>query len=233
MEDLNSCALVLVDLQNDFLAKGGFYDRKEMYTKKVRQKQVNNEELKNLLSEPSSATEQGFKFRKPSLNKTIKNIQNVIGSAIKNEMLVVCLKAVYSHNYEIKPPIFRKNPDRLDYPCKPGTWGAEFIEPIKNLPFEIEIIEKHTFDGFFKTGLAEFLRSHKIRTVLIAGVETHICVLSTAQSASLNQFTTIILEDCVSSVRNDLAECALKIFHDGFGDVKLSTDIFPNLSVLN
>lgn len=231
MVDLNSCALVLVDLQNDFLAKGGFYDRKEKYIKKAQQGQVSFEEMKRLLSEPSLAPEHGFKLRKASFNRTVKNIQNVIKYAIENELAIVCLKAVYSHKYEIKPPIFRKNPDRLDYPCKRGTWGVQFIEPIKDLTSDMEVIEKHTFDGFFKTGLAEFLRIHKTRTVLLAGVETHICVLSTAQSASLNQFTTIILENCVASARDDLACWAFKIFQDGFGEVQLSTDIFANLSV--
>jgi len=132
MINLKTCAFLLVDMQNDFLAKGGYYDRKQKYLEQVRQ---------------------GY----------------------------------------------------------------------------LSIVEKHTFDGFFKTDLLQYLHEQRVNTILFAGVETHICVLTTALSASLNHFTTIILEDCVASARNDLAESALKIFQDGFADVKMSTDIFPEL----
>jgi len=235
MADFEGWALILVDMQNDFLAVGGYYDKKEKYEEQVCQGKLNPEEMRIRLGQQSSAPCEGFKVRVASLTTVVESICKVIARAQKEGMTIVYLRAAYDRKFEIKPRFLLANPAREHYPCKPQTWGAAFIDPINklilkqnNIPSET-VIEKHTFDGFFKTNLCKFLRTRRIHTVLVAGVETHICVLTTAQSASLNQFKTIILEDCVATARGDLAECALEIFRDGFGDTKLSTEIFPNL----
>lgn len=233
MVDFERWALILVDMQNDFLAKGGYYDRKEKYEEQVRQGTLSPEELTARLAQPSSIPRDGFTVRTASLTTIIDNVCRVIACAKREQMTVVYLKAVYGHEFDFKPR-FLADPDRKHYPCKPQTWGAAFVDPINKLIPEgttrrETVIEKHTFDGFFKTDLYEHLRTRRVHTVLVAGVETHICVLTTAQSASLNQFKTIILEDCVATAREDLAECALGIFRDGFGDTRLSGDILQNL----
>lgn len=231
MVDFERWALIVVDMQNDFLAKGGYYDKKEKYEAQVRQGKLSSEEMMIRLAQPSSVPRHGFEVKAASLITTIGNVCKVITCARKERMTIAYLKAVYDHKFDLKPR-FLADPDRKHYPCKPQTWGAAFIDPIGRLVPEQAIvpsetlIEKHTFDGFFKTELCGFLRARRVDTVLVAGVETHICVLATAQSASLNQFKTIILEDCVAASREDLAECALEIFRDGFGDTILSTEIF-------
>jgi nicotinamidase-related amidase len=80
-----------------------------------------------------------------------------------------------------------------------------------------KVIVKHTFDGFFQTGLVHFLRKRQVETVVIVGVETHVCVMATAQSASVNQFKTIILEDCIWTAREELGQGVLAIFRDAWG----------------
>ena len=233
MVDFERWALILVDMQNDFLAKGGYYDRKEKYEAQIRQGKLSSEEMIVRLAQPSSIPRDGFTVRTAALTTIIDNVCRVITCARQEQMTIVYLKAVYDHEFDFKPR-FLANPDRKHYPCKPQTWGAAFVDPINKLiperttvPSET-VIEKHTFDGFFKTDLCKHLRTRRVHTVLVAGVETHICVLTTAQSASLNQFKTIILEDCVATAREDLAECALEVFRDGFGDTKLSREILQN-----
>lgn len=233
MVDFERWALIMVDMQNDFLAKGGYYDRKEQYEAQVRQGKLSAEEMIVRLAQPSSISPDGFTARTASLTTIIDNVCRVMTCAQQEQMTIAYLKAVYDHEFDFKPR-FLANPDRKHYPCKPQTWGAAFVDPINKLiskrtTLRETVIEKHTFDGFFKTDLCEHLRTRRVHTVLVAGVETHICVLATAQSASLNQFKTIILEDCVATAREDLAECALEIFRDGFGDTRLSREILQNL----
>jgi len=234
MVDFENWALILVDMQNDFLAKGGYYDRKEKYEAQVRQGKLSSEEMIIRLTQPSSVPRDGFEVRIASLTTIVDIICKVVTRAKKERMKITYLRAVYDHKFDFRPR-FLANPDRKHYPCKSRTWGAAFIDPINKLIPEKTavsgetVIEKHTFDGFFKTDLCKFLRTRRVHTVLVAGVETHICVLATAQSASLHQFETIILEDCVATAREDLAECALEVFRDGFGNTKLSAEIFQNL----
>ena len=50
-----------------------------MYIEKAQTGPLSYEKMKSLLSVPSLEPEQGFKLRKPSLNKTVKNIQDGFG----------------------------------------------------------------------------------------------------------------------------------------------------------
>ena len=228
MAEFDGWALILVDMQNDFLAQGGYYDRREVYERQG----FNSEQMNDQLGEPSLAPVGGFKPRAASSWSIVSNNCKLIDKARDNGMAIAYLRAIYDHGFRFKPRSLLDNQDRKHYPCKPGTWGAELISPIQEMILKKdtksieEVIEKHTFNGFFETDLEKFLRRRNVHTVLIAGVETHICVLATAQGASYNQFKNIIIEDCVWTARSDLAECALDIYRDGFGITKLSTEIF-------
>ena len=63
-----------------------------------------------------------------------------------------------------------------------------------------QIINKTTFDGFFATILDKTLRQFNIKTVIVVGTVSNICVLATAQSARLLGYNVIIPEDCISSL---------------------------------
>jgi nicotinamidase-related amidase len=95
-----------------------------------------------------------------------------------------------------------------------------------------KVIVKHTLDGFFQTGLAQFLRKRQVETVVIVGVETHVCVMATAQSASVNQFETIILEDCIWTAREELGQGALAIFRDAWGSTARLRELLGRSGVL-
>jgi nicotinamidase-related amidase len=97
-------------------------------------------------------------------------------------------------------------PDRSDWmlfyrpqgrglvPCISGTEGAlfeNFAAPTLN---EV-IIHKQTFDGFLGTDLEQVLRDQDVKTVLIAGIETSVCVLFTATSAYLRRIVPLVVSD--------------------------------------
>ena len=232
MANLKGWALIVVDMQNDFLAKEGYYARRIRYERLVRQKRLTANEAAIRLAQPIPAPTGRFEPRAAYLDRIIHNIRHVIVKSQSHLMPIAYVRAVYGHEFSLKPRFLLENPDRRHYPCKPHTWGMEFIDPIKDLirsdnprPRE-KVVEKHTFNGFFKTGLRQFLHRWNIHTVLIAGVETHICVLATAQGASYNQFRTIILKDCVATAREYRANYALNIYRDGFGTTARSGELF-------
>jgi len=222
--------LVVVDMQNDFIAGGGYYARRTELDEQVVQGKLSLEARNHLLSNLNVPDPGKFTCRSPSLLPIVDNVCRVIENARSERRPVVYLKAVYDRKFDVQPPSFRQFPERSHYPCQPHSWGAALIEPIGQLVSDgimdsvEKVIEKHTFDGFHQTELFGFLKSCKVQTVVVVGVETHVCVLATAQSAAVNQFKTIILEDCVWTAQDALGRAALAIFRDAFGSTALLRD---------
>jgi nicotinamidase-related amidase len=230
--NLQEWALVVVDMQNDFLAAGGYYARRKTFDELVKQGAMRVTTRNRLLNQPSMVPAGGFSYRDASLPPVVNNICTAIARARTQQRPIAFLKAVYSRNYDVHPAFLRREPDRDHYPCKPQSWGAEFIEPLTKLIDSGEtnscelVIEKHTFDGFFQTDLLQFLNEQMVKTAVIVGIETHVCVLTTAQSASLNQLNSVILEDCVWTAQAALGQAALAIFRDAFGDTAQTGELF-------
>jgi nicotinamidase-related amidase len=81
-----------------------------------------------------------------------------------------------------------------------GTEGAEVIDELKPERKD-EILPKRRFSAFFKTDLDQTLRLLGVDTVVITGINTHVCVYATAMDSVCNDFNTIVLGDCTASRR--------------------------------
>ncbi|MDR1971760.1 MAG: bifunctional nicotinamidase/pyrazinamidase [Treponema sp.] len=116
----------------------------------------------------------------------------------------------------------RKIGDRVELPggagqflwpdhCVRGTRGAAFHEKLDQRPLSL-IIRKgfrrslDSYSAFFEndglspTGLGGCLKSLNVETVLLGGLATDYCVLSSALDAVRLGFTTILLTDAVRGV---------------------------------
>jgi nicotinamidase-related amidase len=220
----NTSALLVVDMQNDFLAKGGYYDEK---AKRTRAGQgmlsaTDIEALARVYAHPPPLCE----IREP-YQDFVRAVTEVAAATLHAGMTTVFIQAVYDPSACYKPPLFLHNPQRQDYACHPGSWGADFVEPIQRLTARTHarVIEKHTFDAFFETELRGFLRFQQIETLYVAGVETNVCVLFTACTALSNGFDTVILTECVTTSRLDVHEQALQIIDIAQGR-RISTQDF-------
>jgi len=145
-------------------------------------------------------------------------------------MTTVFVQAVYDPASYYRPPLFLHDPQRQDYGCHRGSWGADFVKPIKQLTAQAyaKVVEKPTFDAFFATELRGFLRCRQIETLYVAGIETNVCVLFTACSALSNGFDTVILAECVTTSQTDVHETALQIIEIAKGR-RMSTQDFLTL----
>lgn len=68
---------------------------------------------------------------------------------------------------------------------------------------------KDAFSALQAGGLPEYLKNHGIYHLLIAGIETSVCVYQTALHASDVEFDVTILSDCVSGRRSDDTKAVL------------------------
>jgi len=82
------------------------------------------------------------------------------------------------------------------------TKGLGFtIEPLKNLLSDINFVEKQAFSCCDEPKFYEEIALTGTRYVIIAGIETHVCIMQTAIDLLNNGYIPVIVEDCVSSRR--------------------------------
>jgi len=80
------------------------------------------------------------------------------------------------------------------------TKGLGFtIEPLKQLLTDTTVVEKMAFSCCDEPVFYEKLSLLGIRNVIIAGIESHVCVLQTAIDLLSCGYIPVIVEDCVSS----------------------------------
>ena len=108
-----------------------------------------------------------------------------------------------------------------------GEYGHDIIDELKPLPGEV-VIDKPGKGSFWNTTIHRSLLARGITHLLIAGVTTECCVNSTAREAADRGFECCILSDCTSGFEASFASKALDMLcsYDGlFGFVGESTEL--------
>jgi ureidoacrylate peracid hydrolase len=88
------------------------------------------------------------------------------------------------------------------------SWGADYYGPIKPLPGEREIL-KRRHSGFNFTPLDSYLRSLGVKTTVIGGVASNVCVEATARDAADYDYYVVMLRDGSGAVRQELHDATL------------------------
>ncbi len=186
-------AIVVVDMQNDFCAEGGY--------------------LHGNLGCDMSANE-------PLAGR----IMDLVGAARSAGALVMWIQANYEPRYLSGQALAKLAEKQIETVCcEGGTWGWDFyrVAPEPGEP----VIEKHTYSGFFGTELDRMLRFRGIRTLVMTGVATNVCVESTLRDGYFNGYYIVVPEDCVGSAAPDLHEAALKSVRLFFGEVTTGAEL--------
>jgi len=104
-----------------------------------------------------------------------------------------------------------------------GSHGHQFIDEAQPLPAE-PVVQKWRSSGFWGTNLDMVLRSNGVESVLVAGCTTEGCVESTARDAMFNDYYVVIVEDCVASDDREQHEASLLLMRHRF-DIACAADI--------
>ena len=108
--------------------------------------------------------------------------------------------------------------------CEEGTWGAEFYAGLQPQNGDI-VITKHRYSAFLGTDLDMILRSRGIRSLLISGVGTNVCVESTLRDGYMRDYYIVLLEDCVGATNQALHQATLQNVTLHFGSVSNSKEV--------
>ena len=107
--------------------------------------------------------------------------------------------------------------------CQEDTWGADFYE-IEPQPGE-PVVTKHRYSAFVNTNFETILRAHGIKTVILAGVTSDVCVESTARDAFMRDYHVLFLSDCTGVDDPTVQQAVLERIDRYFGHVVSSEEI--------
>jgi ureidoacrylate peracid hydrolase len=182
--------LLVVDMQNGFVSKGGSYDQLGMNTEEYRKIVPKTKELldfcrANLI--PVFFTEA---IREPSGIDLLTRVHRLL-------------------------PVTRE--ERLKVPiCVRGTWDAKTIDEIKPTDSDHVVIKRRD-SAFQDTELWVCLQSERINTLIICGVDTSICVETSLRDAFNIGYDVILISDATASGINKHYETTLERVRDYYG----------------
>jgi ureidoacrylate peracid hydrolase len=77
-------------------------------------------------------------------------------------------------------------------------WSSQILDAVAPEPGDI-VIEKLRWDAFYATELDSILRNLDVTRLIIAGLQTNVCVETTSRTALMKNFEVAVPEDAVST----------------------------------
>ena len=185
--------LVVVDMQNGFVSRGGSYDKLGLNVENYQKAVPLIKELINFcrsIGIPVFFTEA---VREPSGIDLLLNVHNILPRT-REERLE-------------KIPI-----------CVRGTWDAQTIDEIK--PREKDhIVIKRRDSAFQDTELRVWLQSMGINTLIFCGIDTSICVETSLRDGFNLGYDVILISDATASGIKKHYDTTLERVRDYYGIV--------------
>jgi ureidoacrylate peracid hydrolase len=137
--------------------------------------------------------------------------------------------AYYEANYSYYEPLLGKGDQvATEAPWMGPGFGEDFYQPIAPDKDDI-VVTKHRFGAFVNTQLDQILRSNGIKTVIITGVLTEVCVETTAREALDYDYYVVIPEDCTATTSQQRKDASLDTLGRHFGTITTSSQIIDIL----
>ena len=186
--DLARAALLVVDMQNAFAHKGGYFDLVGLDITPIRR-----------IIEPC---------------RTVINAAHARGIRIIY-LQMGCSPDLSDKGPPDSPSsmksrvlsMMKEHPEWKDKFYIYGTWGAEIIEELE--PHEGDIVvKKQKHDGFIGTNLDIILRTLGAKYLFFVGAATNICVESTLRHAFSLDYFPVLISDAVSPMGSNITQDA-------------------------
>jgi nicotinamidase-related amidase len=203
-----STALLVIDMQRDFLEPGGFGET------------LGNDvgELRRTI-EPTRALLAGCRaFGLPIIHTREGHLPD----------LSDCPPAKLSRG---KPSMRIGDPGPKGRILIRGEYGHDIVDELAPAPGET-VIDKPGKGAFYHTELAGLLDAGGIRSLIVTGVTTEVCVHTTVREANDRGYECLVLSDCVGSYFPEFQRVGLAMIaaQGGiFGWVATSTDLLAAL----
>lgn len=146
------------------------------------------------------------------LLNSIENADELIESC---SILAACSKLV-----QVPSVLTEQVPEKL------GSTDKQIVSQLDNP----QKIIKDTFSAFGSSGFCDFLTQSTTKRIILAGIETPICIFLTALDALKAGFSVTLLSDCISCrVPKDGERCLSQLVQSGVEVIPLESFIFREL----
>ncbi|HWF75151.1 MAG TPA: isochorismatase family cysteine hydrolase [Solirubrobacteraceae bacterium] len=202
-------ALILIDMQRDFLEPDGF-----------------GELLGNDVS---------------LLARVVEPLAAVLAAAREQDLMIVHTREGHRPDLADCPPsklarghldVGIGSPGPKGRILVRGEYGHDIVDELAPLPGEA-VLDKPGKGSFYATDLELMLRNRAVKSLIVTGVTTEVCVHTTVREANDRGFECLVLEDCCGSYFPEFHRVALEMVaaQGGiFGWVGSSTDLLASMS---
>jgi ureidoacrylate peracid hydrolase len=198
--DIHTSALIVVDMQNDFLHADGAFG---VMAKAHPERRIDM----------------------PFLASTVPNVKRLIEAFRKAGRPVVYLAHVLKADYsDAAFPYWRGTTMKKTSFLVEGSWGAQVLDELAPRPDENLVIKKG-FGGFSNTPLDTVLRNYGVTTCVVCGVTTCVCVSTTVRGGVEYNYRMIVVRDAVAEVSREQHESELKTIQRVFGEVHTTEEV--------
>ncbi len=179
--DPKHCAVIVVDMQNDFGSKGGMFDRAGIDITPIMRAVAPTARVL------AAARHAGI----PVIYLQMQHRADLadMGAADSPHRQRHARLAV---GEEITAPDGTQSRILVAH-----GWGVEIVPELKPAATDL-IVPKHRFSGFFETPLHTILQGINAKHLIFTGCTTSICVESTIRDAMYRDYHCILLEDCTA-----------------------------------
>jgi len=209
--DVSRTAIIVVDMQNAFLSKGGMFD---------------------LFGWDISGARGVIDNHKKLLDAARKAGAKVVYLKMSYEPDYSDSGGPESPNWhkEVGLVMMNKNPKYWGKFVTKGGWDEEVADEVKPQAGDI-VIRKHRYSGFMSSNLDNILKSYSIKYAVYTGVATNVCVESTLRDGYFLGYWPIIVSDAVNNAGPPMTQQAtLWNVENLFGWVTTTADLVKALS---
>jgi ureidoacrylate peracid hydrolase len=216
--DPRRTAIVVVDMQNDFAASGGMFDRAGIPIEAI---QAIAEPIRVVLDAGRAAGMRAV-FLKMQFAADLSDAGPPDApNRIKHRPLRV--------GESMQSPTGVSGRILIE-----GTWNTEIIAALTPGPDDL-VVSKYRYSGFYETDLDRLLRAAGVDTLIFAGATTSVCVESTLRDAFYRDYRCLLLSDCTaepigSQFARSNHEASLLVIETLFGWVADSSSLVAALS---
>ena len=174
-------AVIVVDMENDFVAKGGMFDRAGIDISGAQKAIAPTAKVL------STARQAGLKiiYLKMGYRPDLSDL-GTEDSVNRTRHLKLGV------GQKIEAPDGRESRVLIR-----DTWNTDIVPELKPQAGDI-VIYKTRFSGFYQTDLDATLKKLGIKFLIVTGVTTSICVDSTVRDAMFRDYLCVLLKDCMN-----------------------------------
>lgn len=111
-----------------------------------------------------------------------------------------------------------------------GTPGCELVPELQIAPTDRVLIKKR-YSAFFGTPLDQWLDELHVDGLILAGINTHACIRTTAIDAYQRDWEIILASDCIGSYDREHHEVSLRYMRDKIAAALTNAELAARLDV--